>query len=223
MIKTIIFDYDGTIHQTLGIYEPAFRETYQWLTEQKVAEEQKIASSKIAGWLGLNSKEMWDTFMPELDQKYKDQASKMVGERMIEQVRKHKAVWYPGAEKMLTTLKNQGYYLVVLSNCKTAYRKAHWEEFGMKRWFERFYDCESYGFRPKTEIVQDIIREYPGPYLVIGDRKQDLECARSCGSLFAGCLYGYGDQGELDGADYLAEHVEDMSMRAPGRSSATGA
>ena len=27
MIKTIIFDYDGTIHQTLGIYEPAFRET----------------------------------------------------------------------------------------------------------------------------------------------------------------------------------------------------
>ena len=86
MVKTIIFDYDGTIHQTLGIYEPAFRETYQWLTEQKVAEEQKIASSKIAGWLGLNSKEMWDTFMPELDQKYKDQASKMVGERMIEQV-----------------------------------------------------------------------------------------------------------------------------------------
>ena len=177
---------------------------------QKVAEEQKIASSKIAGWLGLNSKEMWDTFMPELDQKYKDQASKMVGERMIEQVRKHKAVWYPGAEKMLTTLKNQGYYLVVLSNCKTAYRKAHWEEFGMKQWFERFYDCESYGFRPKTEIVQNIIREYPGPYLVIGDRKQDLECARSCGSLFAGCLYGYGDQGELDGADYLAEHVGDI-------------
>ena len=72
MIKTIIFDYDGTIHQTLGIYEPAFRETYQWLTEQKVAEEQKIASSRIAGWLGLNSKEMWDTFMPELDQKYKE-------------------------------------------------------------------------------------------------------------------------------------------------------
>ena len=60
------------------------------------------------------------------------------------------------------------------------------------------------------EIVQDIIRVYPGPYLVIGDRRQDLECARSCGSLFAGCLYGYGDQGELDGADYLAEHVGDI-------------
>lgn len=49
MIKTIIFDYDGTIHQTLGIYEPAFRETYQWLTEQKVAEEQKDSIFKDCG------------------------------------------------------------------------------------------------------------------------------------------------------------------------------
>ena len=58
MTKTIIFDYDGTIHHTLGIYEPAFRETYQWLTEQKAAEEREIGSAEIAGWLGLNSKEM---------------------------------------------------------------------------------------------------------------------------------------------------------------------
>ena len=41
MTKTIIFDYDGTIHNTLGIYEPAFRETYQWLTKQKAVEERE--------------------------------------------------------------------------------------------------------------------------------------------------------------------------------------
>ena len=57
MTKTIIFDYDGTIHHTLGSYEPAFRETYQWLTEQKAAEEREIGSAEIAGWLGLNSKD----------------------------------------------------------------------------------------------------------------------------------------------------------------------
>ena len=47
MTKTIIFDYDGTIHHTLGIYEPAFRETYQWLTEQKAAEEREIGGLGI--------------------------------------------------------------------------------------------------------------------------------------------------------------------------------
>mgnify|MGYP000393984806 FL=1 len=57
---------------------------------------------EIAGWLGLNSKEMWNTFLPELDQSYKEQASRMVGDLMVRQIRKHKAVWYPGAEEMLT-------------------------------------------------------------------------------------------------------------------------
>lgn len=211
MVKTIILDYDGTIHNTLGIYEPAFREAYQWLVEQNVVEEQKIETAQIAGWLGLNSKEMWDTFLPELDQRYKDQASAIVGDSMVRQIRKHRAVWYPGAEEMLTALKNRGYHLVILSNCKVAYRKAHWEEFRMERWFEQFYDCESYGFCPKTEIVQEVIRDYPGPYLVIGDRRQDLECARSCKSPFIGCLYGYGEKGELDGADYFVKSVEEIT------------
>lgn len=145
MVKTIIFDYDGTIHNTLGIYEPAFREAYQWLSEQNVVEEQKIETAQIAGWLGLNSKEMWDTFLPELDQRYKDQASAIVGDSMVRQIRKHRAVWYPG------------------------------------------------------------------PYLVIGDRRQDLECARSCKSPFIGCLYGYGEKGELDGADYFVKSVEEIT------------
>ena len=82
---------------------------------------------------------MWDTFLPELDQRYKDQASAIVGDSMVRQIRKHRAVWYPGAEEMLTALKNRGYHLVILSNCKVAYRKAHWEEFRMERWFEQFY------------------------------------------------------------------------------------
>ena len=29
----------------------------------------------------------------------------MVGELMVRQIRKHKAVWYPGAEEMLTALR----------------------------------------------------------------------------------------------------------------------
>ena len=49
------------------------------------------------------------------------------------------------------------------------------------------------------------------PYLVIGDRRQDLECARSCKSPFIGCLYGYGEKGELDGADYFVKSVEEIT------------
>ncbi len=80
----------------------------------------------------------------------------------------------------------------------------------MERWFDHFYDCESYRFRPKTEIVRESSREYTGPYLVVGDRRQDLECARSCKSPFIGsCM----DMVEIEGAeraDFFAEHIEDI-------------
>ena len=174
------------------------------------AKTQRIGVCNACESLVIHEK-IADTFLPELDQRYKDQASAIVGDSMVRQIRKHRAVWYPGAEEMLTALKNRGYHLVILSNCKVAYRKAHWEEFRMERWFEQFYDCESYGFCPKTEIVQEVIRDYPGPYLVIGDRRQDLECARSCKSPFIGCLYGYGEKGELDGADYFVKSVEEIT------------
>mgnify|MGYP000350352617 FL=1 len=86
MVKTIIFDYDGTIHNTLGIYEPAFREAYQWLSEQNVVEEQKIETAQIAGWLGLNSKEMWDTFLPELMKRLAEKNVEVHGDEKLMQI-----------------------------------------------------------------------------------------------------------------------------------------
>jgi phosphoglycolate phosphatase len=58
--------------------------------------------------------------------------------------------------------------------------------------------------------VQEILSAYPGPYVVIGDRKNDQECAKACKSPFIGCLYGYGEEGELEGADRYAESVEEL-------------
>ena len=86
MVKTIIFDYDGTIHNTLGIYELAFREAYQWLAEQNVVEEQKIETAQIAGWLGLNSKEMWDTFLPELMKRLAEKNVEVHGDEKVMQI-----------------------------------------------------------------------------------------------------------------------------------------
>lgn len=210
MKHTLIFDYDGTIHNTMVIYASAFRNTYQWLVEEGYARERQIPSSRIAGWLGMNSRDMWNSFMPELPQKIREEASRRVGESMIKQIEDHRAIWYPGAEGMLTALKEMGFCMVILSNCKIAYRRAHWREFSMERWFDAFYDCESYDFAPKTEIIRKIEKDIPAPYIVIGDRKSDMECAVSSGSIFVGCKYGFGEEGELDGADFLADSIEEI-------------
>lgn len=210
---TLIFDYDGTIHNTMVIYESSFRKTYDWLVQEGYAAKRQIPFEQIAGWLGMNSRDMWNAFMPELAQEVKEEASLRTGTDMVEQVRGHKAVWYPQAEEVLDTLRESGYPMVILSNCKIAYREAHWKEFSMERWFDAFYDCESYSFAPKTEIIKEVQKAFSGPCIVIGDRKSDLLCARASGSPFIGCRYGYGGEGELEGADALIEAIQELPQQ----------
>lgn len=210
MKPTLIFDYDGTIHDTLHIYEPVMRETYHRLAQQGYVKEEPLSSARIAGWLGLNAKEMWDDFQPQLADEIKEQAAKRNGDGMVSHVRAHEARWYANARSTLDLLKQNDYPMIVLSNCKIGYREAHWDEFRMERWFDRFYDCESYGFAPKTQIIKEILPQYDAPYVVIGDREKDLACARAAGAVFVGCLYGYGSREELAGADILIKDIGEL-------------
>ena len=210
MKPTLIFDYDGTIHDTLHIYEPVMRETYHRLAQQGYVKEEPLARERIAGWLGLNAKEMWDDFQPQLADEMKEQAAKRNGDGMVALVRAHEARWYANAKSTLDLLGQSGYPMIVLSNCKIGYREAHWDEFRMERWFDRFYDCESYGFAPKTQIIKEILPQYDAPYVVIGDREKDLACARAAGAAFVGCLYGYGSREELAGADALIMDIGEL-------------
>lgn len=210
MKPTLVFDYDGTIHNTIVIYESAFRQCYAWLVEKGYAPEQEISAETIAGWLGMNSREMWNSFLPELSGEIKEEASRRVGDAMVGQIRARRAVWYPGAEETLDELRSEGYSMVILSNCKAAYRKANWEVFGMERWFSAFYDCESFGFAPKTEIIKAVKKSFDTPFIVIGDRKSDRDCALAGRSPFIGCLYGFGEEKELEGADAFVDSVREL-------------
>ncbi|MGO5550684.1 HAD family hydrolase [Lachnospiraceae bacterium LCP19S3_B12] len=210
MGASLIFDYDGTIHDTLRIYEPALRRAFKWLEEEHGVRVPHTSRQRIASWLGMNRREMWDSFLPGLPVELREEAGAMVGAHMERAVRARRAAWYPGIRPVLEELKDRGCRLAVLSNCQASYGRVHWETFGMDRWFEGFYDCESFGYAPKTQIIRQIGKEFPGPYVVIGDRRIDMECARASGSPFIGCRYGFGIAGELAGADVMAEKPEDI-------------
>ena len=211
MKPLLVFDYDGTLHNTILIYEPAFRGAYKELVEGGHAPEREIPTELIKSWLGMNVPDMWNSFMPELPKELMLSASLKVGELMVDEIKKHRARWYPGIEEQLGKLKSQGYEMVVLSNCKTDYRDTHWKEFNMDRWFSEFYDCESFGYAPKTEIIHKIREKYGRELIVIGDRASDFDCAKAAAAPFVGCLYGFGFPGELDGAAAQISSVSELA------------
>ncbi len=213
----LIFDYDGTLHDCIRIYAPSFRRVYAWLVSGGHAPMRNFSDWEISRWLGWGAKDMWDSFMPDLSQDVRMQASRMVGENMLMEIRSGRASLYDGALETLETLLADGYRMVFLSNCRHDYMEAHREAFGLDSWFSGFYCAQDYGFIPKTEVFAHIEERFGDPsgdiseqFVAIGDRFHDMELAHVHGLRSIGCLYGFGEPGELDRATARVEDVSEI-------------
>lgn len=207
-MANLIFDYDGTLHESLCIYAPAFRFGYSHLVKKGLAPHKEFPDSEISGWLGFSAKDMWESFMPELPQSERDSCSGVIGDEMVRLTLTGKAKLYPGTETVLRQLRAAGHNLIFLSNCKHSYMQAHREQFGLEQYFSAFYCTEDFGFAPKWQIAESILEELSGQCLVIGDRWQDIEIALRHQLLSIGCAYGYGSTDELNRATIQVSSVE---------------
>lgn len=195
---TLIFDYDGTLHNTLRLYGTAFRKAYAMLVEEGYAPEHIYRDEDISKYLGVNAPDMWKDFMPQLPDKIWQKASAMIGKEMIDGVLGGQAVLYDGVGSVLSTLKQQGYRLLILSNCRTAYMDAHRKALGLDRWFDGYFCAEAYGFIPKEKIFPRLRDAFPDrEYLMIGDRDSDFRVGTVNGLRTIGCAYGFGTKEEL--------------------------
>lgn len=55
-IRTIFFDYDGTLHDSLRIYALAFKKAYAYLVEEGHTEPKEWSDKEISHWLGFIQK-----------------------------------------------------------------------------------------------------------------------------------------------------------------------
>lgn len=200
----LLFDYDGTLHDSLAIYAPAVRAAYDDLAARGLAVGGPPDQETIRRWIGMAPSEMWDQFQPQLSSQEKQAGGARIGRRMGELVEEGKARLYPGVPQVLDELKKRGVGMLLLSNCPVSYLRAHTACFGLERWFDGLYCGEEFDYRPKYEILPILQRRWPGEFLAIGDREQDMEMARKNQVPAVGCTYGYGSLEELSGATWLA-------------------
>lgn len=206
----LIFDYDGTLHNSIKIYAPAFQHAYEHLVSLNLAKKRRWKDGEISHWLGYSSKDMWDAFMPDLPQKYKDECSQIIGDTMLKLIYEGRAQLYPHAMEVLQELKQSGYRLIFLSNCKRSYMMAHMKYFGLEDYFFSFYCTEDFDFKPKHVIFDTIKKSHAGEFIVIGDRFQDMEMAKMHKLKAIGCLYGYGQPLEFVYTKMLALEIRDI-------------
>ena len=93
----LLFDYDGTLHESLRIYAPAMQAVYDGLSDRGVR-----------SWIGMPPERAWDCLLPGLAEAEKRRAIEQVGTGMLARIEDGGAQLYPGVPEALSTLKKPG-------------------------------------------------------------------------------------------------------------------
>lgn len=205
--KTLIFDFDGTIHDSIHIYYPAFMKAYDYLVKNGVAEVRTFSKEEVSKWLGYNSVDMWQNFMPNCPPFHQNEARTIIGIEMQNRLENGDGVLYHDAIETLAYLKDRGYTLIFLSNCGEAYMNSAIRAFGLDRYFNRFVCSAQHGQLPKWKILKHMVLDLEREIAIIGDRYHDMEAGFLNDITAIGCSYGYGHIDELHQADKIISNI----------------
>lgn len=226
----LIFDYDGTLHDSMHIYGPAVRKCHEGLAAAALVPRRSISDEEIHSYLGLSIEEMWLLFAPELSPEKRAEGGQIIGSLLRESVQKGKALLYEGALNMLEELKKEGHKLVYLSNCTKSYKELHQKAFKLDQYFDEMYCSEEFAWKEKCEIAEILLEKWTLAYeanahqkeandkccqvIAIGDRRKDInigEVRTKTGKIKTiWCSYGFGKPEEGVSADAAAGSVFDI-------------
>ncbi len=213
---TIYLDYDGTLHDSLHVYAPAFRKAYEALVKDHGAKDRTWTDEGIKPFLGQTPSEMWANFGGDIGEDAKDKASQLISKHMEKAISEGEARLYDGALETLRTLKARGYKLVFISNCLTYYMEAHAEQFGLEQYFDRMVCSGTYqGVERKADVLMKVREDFPGKAAMVGDRWHDMEAGEKNGLTTIGATYGFGDPDEISDADITINNITDLLKLFP--------
>lgn len=207
-MKYIVFDFDGTVHDTSEIYIKAFRFVEQELLNLGLITD-KISDQTIKRFIGKTPKDMWAEYLPHIAFEDVSIFSKKIGEMMIQFTIKGYSKLYPNTHEVLHELKQKGYKMILLSNCKMKYMNTMIEKHNLHQYFDTIIAAEEFGFASKESIMKNIRSERNGEFVFVGDRQNDVELKEGTEISF-GCMYGFGSLEELNNANYLIHSIQEL-------------
>ena len=195
MKKLVIFDIDGTLHNTIVMSKEAHRIVMPefGLPEpptEILQETFGCDTKKILQILGIKRCDH-QAFLKRINE---------------EETRQIYAcgVCYEGVVEMLHRLYEEGYLMALCSMCTPEYRRAFLARFGLEGLFACCRD-EKDGTE-KGRLLRQILQEIkPDRAIMVGDRCYDIIAAHQVQIPCIGCAYGYAPS-EAQRADYVVEH-----------------
>ena len=216
MFKYCLFDLDGTLTDS----KEGITKSVQYALQAFGIDEPDL--TKLSVFLGPP---LQNSFM-EFYGFSKEDAEKAVGlyRERFAPVGIFENRVYPGIPEMLGQLKERGMHLAVASSKPEYYVRQILAHFDIEKYFEVIVGSEMDGRRSqKEEVVEEALKQLgvltmpvdmrKSSCAMVGDRKFDIQGAKAHSLTGVGVRFGYASPGEMEeeGADYIAETVEELT------------
>lgn len=208
-VKSIIFDFDGTLHNTIKIYYPAFSSGVEFLRNHGFAKDFELNEKIVSKFLGEKPNFAYDLIAKGADDSLKREVMALVGKKMDENIKNGLGELYDDSKKVLEEL-SEDYDLFILSNCRESYLDTALDVYGIKKYFKKYFAAETYDFIPKDEIIKKERKNIKEEIIFVGDRHHDMEAARKNNIKSIFCTYGFGSYEEGKDASYKITSIGEI-------------
>jgi phosphoglycolate phosphatase len=167
--KLIIFDFDGTLADTLGALLRISNRLAPEFGYPQIGDEQLANLKYLSSWeiIKLSKVALWK--LPFLLKRVKEEFPREVGNVKL----------FPGVIELLNTLKLQGYRLGIVSSNAEANIRSLLSKNQIEHLFDFVTTASTFG---KGRTIERLIRQYQCPksdVIYIGDEIRDIQAARS--------------------------------------------
>lgn len=209
--RDLLFDLDGTIMDSAE----GITKSVQYSLRKFGIDEEDL--SKLTPFVGPPLLDSYEEFY-SMDEKQAMQAVAYYRER-YEKTGLFECSPYEGIASLLERLQKEGRRLIVASSKPEVFVRRILEHFDLEQYFSEIVGATlDERLAGKPGIIREVFRrcqiseEEKIHLVMIGDRRYDIEGARSTRIDSIGVYYGFAEKGELEkaGATYIAYTVKDL-------------
>lgn len=209
-MTTLAFDIDGTIFDCGNIVGDAFAEGARRFSERYRIALPNYSSEEIMQVVGHPTDELFGILYPSLTTEYRHMLLKESQNALSAMVRNGGGFLIEGVSETLRLLSQRGYSMCAASNGTREYIEAILETHHLARYFQPLVVIDGV-LKNKSDIVRFYMQKNPhARFIMIGDRKSDIDAARDNAIPFIGCAFGHMGASEIENERWVARRFEEI-------------
>lgn len=181
--ELVVFDVDGTLHDTFRWWAPIIRAGLRRFADQQGLDVVMPDDRTAEAVVGMKDAGVWAPFLPEAHKHRWQELRAVVLPMEVEEVSRGVDYLFAGVRPLLVHLRRIGVKVALASNCRRTYMGAMQNGQGLAALTDWQFCLDSPGVATKTDMLR-IARTTagePGRVVMVGDREPDHEAARALG------------------------------------------